>query len=281
MGRTFRSRALFPPETSGRWSLVSSFLFGESTPTERLAARTRQLLDRYGVLTREQVQAEGIAGGFSAVYPVLKRMEESGHIRRGYFVSGRGATQFALPGAVDRLRALREPPEEPQTVVLAATDPANPYGAAIPWPAPGREDGETARRRAEETKRRGDGDGGRVGEWESGGRKPATSNLQLATSRRAARAAGAIVVLVDGALAAWMGRAERQLLTFPEQHPDRDPDEIAAEIARALAEQVRPGGRRAIFVKEVDGLPVKGTPLAAALAEAGFTYGLHGYMKRL
>jgi ATP-dependent Lhr-like helicase len=271
MGRALRSRALFPPETSGRWSLVGSFLFGEPTATERLAARTRQLLNRYGVLTREQVQSEGVAGGFSAVYPVLKRMEESGHIRRGYFVSGRGATQFALPGAVDRLRALREPPEEPHTVILAATDPANPYGAALPWPAPGREDGETERRRDGETEGRS--------EWERGKRE--TRNEKRETSRRAARAAGAIVVLVDGALAAWMGRAERQLLTFPDQHPERDPDEIAAEIARALAEQVRPGGRRAIFVREVDGLPVKETPLAAALAQAGFTYGLHGYMKRL
>jgi ATP-dependent Lhr-like helicase len=86
------------------------------------------------VLTREAVHAEGILGGFSAVYEVLKTMEEGGRVRRGYFVDGLGATQFALPGADDRLRGLREPSEDPRTFVLAATDPANPYGAALPWP---------------------------------------------------------------------------------------------------------------------------------------------------
>ncbi|MCC2672834.1 MAG: associated domain protein, partial [Armatimonadetes bacterium] len=132
-GRGLRTRALFPPEVAGRWSLVSSFLLGAASETERLTARTRQLLERHGVLTREAVQSEGIEGGFSAIYPILRAMEEGGKIRRGYFVAGRGATQFGLPGAVDRLRALREPPDEPTAVLLAATDPANPYGAALPW----------------------------------------------------------------------------------------------------------------------------------------------------
>ncbi|MEJ7732233.1 MAG: hypothetical protein WKG00_23880 [Polyangiaceae bacterium] len=91
------------------------------------------LLERHGVLTREAVGAEGISGGFGAVYDVLKAMEDSGRVRRGYFVAGLGATQFALPGCDDRLRGVRDVPEQPFSVVLAATDPANPYGAALPW----------------------------------------------------------------------------------------------------------------------------------------------------
>jgi ATP-dependent Lhr-like helicase len=94
-----------------------------------------QLLDRYGVVTREAVLAEGTPGGFAGVYGVLKAMEESGKVRRGYFVAGLGAAQFAHPGAVDRLRALREADRERAVVVLAATDPAQAYGAALPWPS--------------------------------------------------------------------------------------------------------------------------------------------------
>jgi len=98
-------------------------------------ALARALLERYGVLVREAVAAEGIAGGFSAVYEVLKAMEDAGKARRGYFVAGLGALQFALPGADDRLRSFRDPPEEPVVLVLSAADPASPHGAALPWPA--------------------------------------------------------------------------------------------------------------------------------------------------
>jgi ATP-dependent Lhr-like helicase len=97
-------------------------------------ARAIQLLERYGVLTREAALGEGAEGGFAGVYPVLKALEERGRVRRGYFVAGLGAAQFAVPGAVDRLRAEREPATE-APIVLAATDPAQPYGAALPWPA--------------------------------------------------------------------------------------------------------------------------------------------------
>jgi ATP-dependent Lhr-like helicase len=132
-GQTFRSRRTGPPSSEGRWSLLP--LGGKSvSETERRAALASQLLERYGVLTREAVHAEGIVGGFSAVYEILKVMEEGGRLRRGYFVAGLGATQFAQPGADDRLRSLRELPEDGRTVILAATDPANPYGAALPWP---------------------------------------------------------------------------------------------------------------------------------------------------
>ncbi|MBV9171802.1 MAG: DEAD/DEAH box helicase, partial [Chloroflexi bacterium] len=120
-----------PPEATGRWSLVRPTT---ATSTERAHALALTLLERHGVLTRESVLGEGIPGGFAAVYPVLRAMEEAGKIRRGYFVEGLGAAQFALPGAVDRLRAERQAPETHVIQVLAAGDPANPYGATLPWP---------------------------------------------------------------------------------------------------------------------------------------------------
>jgi len=131
-GREGRARRGGPPGSEGRWSLHAP---PAANDTDRQTARARQLLARHGVLTREAVAAEELEGGFAAVYPVLKAMEEAGRVRRGYFTAGLGATQFALPGAEDRLRDAREADEEaPFTVLLAATDPANPYGAAVPWP---------------------------------------------------------------------------------------------------------------------------------------------------
>ena len=169
--RPGRLTSLGPPEAAGRWSLWSARCgrcgrrsrFGPAgSPRPRPASTPSPpvLLERHGVLTREAVVAEGVVGGFSAVYPVLRALEEAGRIRRGYFVDGLGAAQFALPGAIDRLRTVREPAEPAdrgRVHLLAAADPANPYGAALAWP------------------RRDDAD-----------RRPL------------ARAAGAYVVLVDG-----------------------------------------------------------------------------------
>jgi ATP-dependent Lhr-like helicase len=152
-------------------------LVGEGrSPTERGHAQAVALLERHGVVTREAVLAEGLAGGFSAVYPVLKAMEEAGRARRGYFVEGLGAAQFALPGAVDRLRAARDVANEggPAILILAAADPAQPYGASLPWPR--------------------DGDAER---------------LPLL------RVPGAYVVLADGAPALYVERGGRGLLTLP------------------------------------------------------------------
>ncbi|QBI53267.1 putative ATP-dependent helicase Lhr [Streptomonospora litoralis] len=131
-----------PPTAAGRWWLLPE---REDDPTRRLAAGTAALLDRYGVVTRGPVVAEQVrrgdrrsggrgAGGFSAVYPVLRGFEEAGRARRGYFVDGLGAAQFALPGAVDRLRSVADEGGG-APLVLAAADPANVYGAALPWPA--------------------------------------------------------------------------------------------------------------------------------------------------
>jgi ATP-dependent Lhr-like helicase len=125
---------LGPPKAQGRWSLVEADLpVGDVTPTQRQHALASTLLDRHGVLTREAVRGEGHPRGFAGVYPVLRAMEESGRCRRGYFVAGLGGAQFALPGAVDRLRADRRDSAR-GTLVLAATDPANVYGLSLPWP---------------------------------------------------------------------------------------------------------------------------------------------------
>jgi ATP-dependent Lhr-like helicase len=135
-GTAFRSRRLVPPRAEGRWGLV-----GRGAPktrmTEWAAAISQQILTRHGIVTRETVAAESVAGGFSFVYQVLKAMEEAGRIRRGYFVAGLGAAQFAMPAALDLLRSMRDVPETPRTVVMAATDPANPYGTIVKWPETG------------------------------------------------------------------------------------------------------------------------------------------------
>jgi ATP-dependent Lhr-like helicase len=163
-------------EMGGRWSAVPT---AAVEPTHRAVAMADVLLDRYGVLTRGAAGAERVAGGFAAVYPVLRAAEESGRARRGYFVAGLGAAQFALPGAVERLRAEARPREvrEPApTLVLAAADPANPYGAALPWPTAPVEPG-------------------------SRGHQPA-------------RKAGALVVLVDGECVIYVERGGRTVLSF-------------------------------------------------------------------
>ena len=130
---------LGPPAAQGRWSLVRQLVDRDVPPTEATHALAMQLLERHGVLTREAVLAEGVRGGFAGVYGVLKALEERGTVRRGYFVDGLGAAQFAVPGAVDRLRACKEPhlavdDDTADVVVLAATDPAQPYGATLDWP---------------------------------------------------------------------------------------------------------------------------------------------------
>jgi len=127
-----RMPRLIQPRATGRWSLVADLVGGGANPTERLHSEAGVLLQRHGVLTREAVVGESWPGGFASLYPVLRAMEESGRIRRGYFVEGLGGSQFALPGAVDRIRSLRD--GGGGTVALAATDPANAYGTILAWP---------------------------------------------------------------------------------------------------------------------------------------------------
>jgi ATP-dependent Lhr-like helicase len=219
-----------PPSTQGRWSVIRTS--PNATATQRANAMAHQLLTRYGVLTREAPGAENVIGGFSAVYPILKAMEEAGRLRRGYFVAGLGATQFAMPGAVDLLRSMRDENDAPETLLLASTDPANPYGAILKWP----------------------GDG-------------------------LSRSAGASVVLVDGALACWIGRGEKQISTFlPEDEPTRS--RVARAVATALASFVASGARRALLLTEVNGEAVAKSAIAPFLVEAGFVPTSFGYQMR-
>jgi ATP-dependent helicase Lhr and Lhr-like helicase len=133
----FRSRRLIPPTAEGRWSAIPIAAPAKSATTDWAAATAQQLLTRHGIVTRETVSAEAVAGGFTAVYQVLKAMDDAGRVRRGYFVDGLGGAQFAMPAALDLLRSMREPPDEPRAVPLAATDPANPYGSILKWPESG------------------------------------------------------------------------------------------------------------------------------------------------
>ena len=119
----------------GRWSSTQGLFASAPAGEERIRALAELLLERHGVLTRAAVAADGVPGGFSALYRALRDLETLGACRRGYFIEGLGGAQFALAGAVERLRDLREAPEAGGFVVLASTDPANPYGASLPWPA--------------------------------------------------------------------------------------------------------------------------------------------------
>ncbi|WP_329402035.1 ATP-dependent helicase [Streptomyces melanogenes] len=217
-----------PPTVSGRWSLLPA---REPDPTHRAHALARTLLDRHGVVTRGAVAAEGVEGGFSATYRILAAFEDSGQARRGYVVEGLGAAQFAMDGAVDRLRAAAtardraEARPAPRGVVLAAADPANAYGAALAWPEPPA----------------------------GAGHKPG-------------RKAGSMVVLVDGELALYMERGGRSLLIWPAE--PEDPALLAA--VEALAGAARAGRLGTVTVERVNGEAALTAPLARALEGAGF-----------
>ncbi|MEV0751979.1 ATP-dependent helicase [Streptosporangium sp. NPDC050280] len=243
---TRRRRAVLPtrsgpPTVSGRWWALPALA---EDATQRAHAQAEVLLERHGVVTRGAVTAERLPGGFAAVYQVLRAFEESGRCRRGYFVEGLGGAQFALPGAVDRMRSTSLSPTRPDTapapdpwstrkperaeggtrraVVLAAADPANPYGAALPWPA-------------------------RPGE----------------VSHKPGRKAGSLVVLVDGHLVLYVERGGKSLLSF-------SGDDRLQPAVDALALAVRDGALGKLTVERADGTAVNDSPLGAALESAGF-----------
>jgi ATP-dependent Lhr-like helicase len=227
--RFSRRRATETTATQGRWSLASR-LFGTRPgpgpgrgPDRRALAEL--LLERHGIVTRDAVRAEGIPGGFGTVYGELRSLETLGLCRRGYFVEGLGGAQFALGGAVERLRELRpKDGEEPEPLVLAAADPAQPYGAALPWP-----------------KRAG---------------------------ARAARVAGAHVILLGGGAALFVERGGRSLV------PLREPEEAwLREALAALVEHVRATGMKRLAVERFDGEPVGESEIMPLLLEAGFVQG--------
>ncbi|MBF4574998.1 DEAD/DEAH box helicase [Frondihabitans sp. VKM Ac-2883] len=242
-GRVPRSampRQAGPPTVGGRWSLLP---LAEPDATVRAAAQAEMLLERHGVVTRGAVMNEGVRGGFSTVYKVLSTFEETGRARRGYFVEGLGAAQFATGPTVDRLRAfVRDDDREGSealasagrgdavpVVTLAATDPANPYGAALPWP--------TAPDDAPEGAPRG---------------------------HRPGRKAGALVVLVDGRLVVYVERGGKTVLTFG------DPTERDLAVAAASLAGVVRARLGKLAVERVDGEFVLGSRFGDALREAGF-----------
>jgi ATP-dependent Lhr-like helicase len=239
----FRSRRLVPPKAEGRWSVITPRAAASArqaaavSVTEWSAASAQQLLTRHGIVTRETVASESVAGGFSAVYEVLKAMEDAGRIRRGYFVAGLGAAQFALPAALDLLRSMREVPETPRTVVLAATDPANPYGAIVKWPE---------------------------------------------TASTVTRSVGARVIIVDGSLAAYLRRGERELvLWLPDAEPQRS--QFAREVARMLLHLAvsRDEARRGMLLAEINGEPAVAHPASRVFIQEGFVATAMGLQARL
>jgi ATP-dependent helicase Lhr and Lhr-like helicase len=253
---SFRSRRLAPPSAEGRWTLVDRGAARRLEPagtTQWATAITQQLLARHGVLTREAVMAEAVPGGFGIIYPVLKGLEEHGRVRRGYFVAGLGATQFAMPGALDLLRSLRDIPgnvDDTEVAVLAAADPANPYGATLKFSAfPAHASS-------------------------AGQAHPATT---AKAGRGPTRSVGATVILVNGTLAAYLARGDRLLMTFlPDAEPDRS--KTGRAIAHVLIARARGGvdSPRGMLLEEIDGLPPSAHALAPYLAEAGFVAGARG-----
>ena len=219
--RFSRARIQQTTATQGRWSLAAPLFDGVADRR----ALAELLLERHGIVTRDSVRAEGIAGGYGAVYGELKALETLGSCRRGYFVEGLGGAQFALGGAVERLRELRpREGDDAEPLVLAAADPAQPYGAVIPWP-----------------KRSG---------------------------ARAARVAGAHVVLLGGEAALYVERGGRSLV------PLREPagDWLRPALA-ALVSFVKQGGAKRLAVERFDGEPVTETDVMPLLVEAGFLAG--------
>ena len=238
----FRSRRTTPPSAQGRWALLPAPQATLADATLWSAASANQMLNRYGILTRESVAQENLPGGFSAVYDVLKTLEESGRIRRGYFVAGLGATQFALPSAVDLLRSLRNNTrmEKPEMVIIAATDPANVYGSILRWPQLPDDAGDTD------------------------------------APRMLTRSVGAAVILRNGELVAYMRRNNPNLQVFlPTDEPERT--QAARDLAQFLAQTAQEEMRRreadhrsGMLITTINGTPVGVHWMARALQDAGF-----------
>ena len=218
---------------AGCAAAISALPAPETDTTVRAHFQADQLLARHGVLTKGAAAAENVPGGFASLYKVLTTMEEAGRCQRGYFVESLGGAQFATASTVDRLRTHADSIDDRQgalrAVVLAATDPANPFGAALPWPV----------------------------------RDPDAD-----TSHRPGRKAGALVVLVDGALAWFVERGGRSLLSFTGDA------ETANAAAAALAELVTQQRVPALLVERIDGVPVleqRDSVVVEALVSAGFS----------
>jgi ATP-dependent Lhr-like helicase len=239
LGRGTRSgRRTRDDLAGGRWSLVAKLRVADVADTERAYERATLLLERYGILSRDAAEAEAVDGGFGPLYKVLRAMEDAGRVRRGHFVDGLSGAQFALPGAVDRLRAARAPASseaytDADARVLAAIDPANSYGALLQWPG---------------TRSQGEG--------------------------RPRRVAGAWVILVDGALVLYASANARQLLTFVD--PESDARAALPAAFRALHRLPRGARPRLVTIETIDDVPVRQSAHAAALEAAGFVSDYRG-----
>jgi hypothetical protein len=309
--RAFRSRRVAPPTAEGRWSLLAERVAAPPTDTEWSTATAQQLLARYGVLTREVAAAEGITGGFGAVYDVLKALEDAGRVRRGYFVGGVGATQFALPAALELLRSLRDLPESPEVVVAAATDPANPYGTTLKWPAVAQATAGPASAKATAGQANAKATAGHASAKATAGQANAKATAGQASAKATAgqanakatagqanakataghasakatagqasaekdgdgdagraptRTVGALVIMVNGALAAYVPRGGRQVTAWlPEDEP------VRSTVGRALAAALLNLARdRGLLVGEINGRDPADHPLTPFLVEAGF-----------
>ena len=243
--RRQRPRTGGHPAGQGRWSLVRNRIAQPVTPTEWSAATAQQLLLRNGIVTRETAIVENIAGGYSGIYPALRTMEENGWIRRGMFVAGLGAAQFAMPAAVDLLRSLRNEAGKADTVHLASSDTANPYGAVLPWRVASNDPEEEQKPHA------------------------------------MARAAGASVVLVNGRLAAFFRRRNPSFRVFlPEDEPERS--QMARELAKKLSDIAiaRQSRRSGILIGEINEQPAREHFMARMLQDAGFVETAVGFQMR-
>jgi ATP-dependent helicase Lhr and Lhr-like helicase len=305
---TYRPRRTAPPSAQGRWSLLARNAPAQGSPGRSRALRAaspahtqwalaiaQQLLARHGIVTREVVAAESIHGGFAALYPVLSTMEERGRVRRGYFVSGLGGAQFAAPDALDLLRGLRDrrtpdDSERAATVVLAATDPANPYGAMLKWPAfvPSAVSGASTHAQGAPVDKsaRQSPPGGRHASAAPGPSghpgDEITASDQTSTGRGPTRSVGSTVILVEGSLAGYLARGDRELMVFlPDAEPQRS--KFAREIARVLMERAREDveGPRGMLIEHIDGAPATTHAIAPYLVEAGFAGGPMGMQARV
>jgi ATP-dependent helicase Lhr and Lhr-like helicase len=245
--KRFRSRTGAAAPAQGRWTLVQSRAANPDatapTATEWVAAYAQQMLVRYGIVMREAAISEDVNGGYATIYPALRTMEESGWIRRGMFIASMGAAQFAMNSAVDLLRSLRVDPEMPEALHLAASDPANPYGALLPWP------------RLE-------------------GEDPTVPHGM-------ARASGASVVMINGRLAAFLRRRNPAMRVFlPDEEPERS--QVARALAIKLVEiAVKWQGRRqGLLIADINGAPAKEHFMARFLQDAGFVDTAMGYQMR-
>lgn len=270
--RRLRSRNGVPAQ--GRWSLIEQHASSPITVTQWSVNIAQQLLVRHGIVLRESAIAENIPRGYPTIYPALKTMEDSGWVRRGMFVAGLGAAQFAMPSAVDMLRSLRSEPETPEVIFLAATDPANLYGSIVPWP---NRDGENA---IDDSKVTGQTKIDSTDSPDEG--RPAASSLNgPAATRTMSRTGGAGVILVNGSLTAFLRRRSQEIQVFlPEAEPQRS--RFARELARKLASLAieRQGRRTGLLVGTINGEPAREHFMARFLEESGFVNTAVGFQMR-